>query len=77
MHSICPYSNVFRSTWMSGFIFTLKFVLVGFGLSQIVPEVYVLESDTASVGSGITEECNPQICLLASVFIVVGNFKKF
>jgi len=61
MHSIFLYSNVFRSTWMSGLIFTLKFVLVGFGFSQIAPEGSVLENDTVSVGSGIPEECNPQI----------------
>ena len=46
---------------MSGLIFTLKFVLVGFGFSQIAPEGSVLENDTVSVGSGIPEECNPQI----------------
>ena len=61
MHIIFPYFSVLRSTWMSGIIFTLKFVLVGFGFSQIVPEGSVLENDTASVGSGIPEECNPQI----------------
>jgi len=50
-------------------IYTLKFVLVSFGFSQIVPQGSLLESDTAKVDSGIPEECNSQIYVRWSRFL--------
>lgn len=50
-------------------IYTLDFVLVSFGFLQIVAQGSVLENEIGSVGSGILEDCKPQIYVCCRRFL--------